>query len=158
MSAFGPDHDTGQAVPAPYRTSWKETMRSLLLRLIINSIALFIAIQAHIPGLRFDGDWTTLVVVAFIFGLVNALVRPLLFALTCPLLILTLGLFTFVINALMLLLTSWIAQQLNLGFVVDGLGAAFVGALVISIVSFILTMIVREDHHEDHRTPARARG
>ncbi len=120
-------------------------MRHLLLRLIINAIALFVATQAGIPGLRFDGDWKTIIVVAFIFGLVNALVRPILAFLTCPLIALTLGLFTFVINALMLALTGWIAQQLNLGFVVDGFAAAFVGALVITIVSFVLTMLIRDE-------------
>ncbi len=120
-------------------------MRHLLLRLIINAIALFVATQAGIPGLRFDGDWKTIVVVAFIFGLVNALVRPILAFLTCPLIALTLGLFTFVINALMLALTGWIAQQLNLGFVVDGFAAAFVGALITTLVSFVLTLLIRDE-------------
>lgn len=120
-------------------------MRQLLIRLIINAIALFVATQANIPGLRFDGDWKTIVVVAFIFGLVNALVRPILTFLTCPLIALTLGLFTFVINALMLALTGWIAQQLNLGFTVDGFAAAFIGALIITIVSFALTLLIRDE-------------
>ena len=123
-------------------------MRHLLLRLIVNAIALFAATQVGIPGLRFDGDWKTIVVVAFIFGLVNALIRPLLMLLTCPLVLLTLGLFTLVINALMLALTGWLAQQFNLGFVVDGFWAAFVGALVVSIVSWVLTLLIRdEDEH-----------
>jgi putative membrane protein len=126
-------------------------MVALLLRLIINAIALYAATVVGIPGLRFDGDWKTLVVVALIFGLVNALVRPLLTVLTCPLMILTLGLFTFVINALMLALTGWIAQQLNLGFLVDGFWAALVGSIVISIVSFVLTLFVRDGLNEHHR-------
>ena len=117
-------------------------MRHLLLRLIINAIALFAATQVGIPGLRFDGDWKTIVVVAFIFGLVNALIRPLLALLTCPLILLTLGLFTLVINALMLALTGWFAQQFNLAFVVDGFWAAFIGALVVSIVSWALALVV----------------
>ena len=123
-------------------------MRHLLLRLIVNAIALFAATQIGIPGLRFDGDWKTIVVVAFIFGLVNALIRPLLTLLTCPLVLLTLGLFTLVINALMLALTGWLAEQAHLGFVVDGFWAAFVGALVVSIVSWVLTLLIRdEDEH-----------
>ncbi len=128
-------------------------MIALLLRLIINAIALYAATVAGIPGLRFDGDWETLVVVALIFGVVNALVRPLLAVLTCPLMILTLGLFTFVVNALMLLLTGWIAQQLHLGFTVDGFWAALAGSIVISVVSFILTLLVRDelDGHHNHR-------
>lgn len=117
-------------------------MRNLLLRLIINAVALFAATQVGIPGLHFEGDWKTLVIVALIFGLVNALIRPLLTVLTCPLILLTLGLFTLVINAAMLALTGWIAEQLRLGFVVDGFWAAFVGALVVSIVSWALALLI----------------
>ena len=126
-------------------------MRHLLLRLIVNAIALFAATQIGIPGLRFDGDWKTIVVVAFIFGLVNALIRPLLTLLTCPLVLLTLGLFTLVINALMLALTGWLAEQAHLGFVVDGFWAAFVGALVVSIVSWALTLVVGGEHERKWR-------
>ncbi len=113
----------------------------LLIRLIINAIALYVA-TLFVPGLTFDGHWTTLAVVAFIFGLVNALVRPLLELLTCPLILLTLGLFTLVINALLLMLTGWVAGQLNLGFHVNDFVAAFIGALVISIISFLLNMFL----------------
>jgi putative membrane protein len=125
-------------------------MRNILIRLIINAVALYVATQVGITGLSFKGDWTTIAIVAFIFGLVNALVRPLLTILTCPLLMLTLGLFTLVINALMLALTGWIAAYFHLGFVVDGFWAAFLGALVVSIVSFVLTLFLREDN-EPHR-------
>ena len=130
-------------------------MRNILIRLIINAIALYVATQVGIPGLSFKGDWTTIAIVAFIFGLVNALVRPLLTLLTCPLLILTLGLFTLIINALMLMLTAWIAglPQLHLGFTVDGFAAAFLGALVVSIVSFVLTLLLHED--DDHNRQRR---
>ena len=128
-------------------------MRNILIRLIVNAIALYVATQVHIPGLSFDGTWTAMVIVAFIFGLVNALVRPLLTLLTCPLLILTLGLFTLIINALMLMLTGWIARlpQLHLGFSVDGFAAAFVGALVVSIVSFVITLLLHEDGESHNR-------
>ncbi len=130
-------------------------MRSLLLRLIINAVGLYVAAQI-VPGLSFErADWVTVVIVAFIFGLVNALVRPILTVLTCPLLILTLGLFTLIINALMLALTGWIAQRLHLGFTVDGFAAAFVGALVMSVISFALTMLVHEERRESDR-PRRA--
>ncbi len=123
-------------------------MRYLILRLIINAIALFVATQIGIPGLSFEGNWVTMVVVAFIFGLVNALIRPLLTLLTCPLIILTFGLFTLIVNAVMLALTGWIAGQARLGFTVDGFWAAFVGALVVSIVSWALSLFIREDRHE----------
>jgi putative membrane protein len=126
-------------------------MRHLLLRLIINAIALFAATQVGIPGLRFDGDWKTIAVVAFIFGLVNALIRPLLTLLTCPLVLLTLGLFTLIINALMLALTGWFAEQFHLGFVVDGFWAAFVGAFVVSVVSWALTLVVGWENEHKRR-------
>ena len=118
-------------------------MGYLLIRLLINAVALYAATRV-VPGLAFDGHWTTIVLVAFIFGLVNALVRPVLEVLTCPLIILTLGLFTFIVNALMLLLTGWIADQLSLGFHVAGFMPALIGALVISIVSFVLNLVAAE--------------
>jgi putative membrane protein len=117
-------------------------MRHILLRLIINAIALYVATQVGISGLAFTGDWTTIALVAFIFGLVNALIRPLLTILTCPLIVLTFGLFTFVVDAVMLALTGWIAEQLHLGFTVDGFWAAFLGALVVSVVSWALTLLI----------------
>lgn len=120
-------------------------MRNLVLRLIINAVALFAATQVGIPGLRFEGDWKTLVIVALIFGLVNALIRPLLTLLTCPLILLTLGLFTLIINAAMLALTGWIAEQLKLGFIVDGFWAAFVGALVVGVISWALALVIRDE-------------
>lgn len=128
-------------------------MRHILLRLIINAIALYVATQVGITGLSFTGDWTTIALVAFIFGLVNALIRPLLTILTCPLIVLTFGLFTFVVNAVMLALTGWIAERLHLGFVVDGFWAAFLGALVASIVSWALTLLIHgeEGHWQTRR-------
>ncbi len=122
-------------------------MTSLLLRLIFNAVGLYAATRL-VPGISFEGDWTTIVLVALIFGVVNALVRPVLELLTCPLIVLTLGLFVFIINALMLALTSWIAGQLNLGFTVDGFAAALVGAIVIGVVSFILSLVFRDEPRE----------
>jgi putative membrane protein len=89
--------------------------------------------------------------VALILGLVNAFIRPLLKFFTCPLIILTLGLFIFVINAAMLGLTSWVAGQLGIGFGVAGFGAAFWGALVISLVSLALTLLIRGEEKEKPR-------
>jgi putative membrane protein len=114
-----------------------------LIRWLINAAALWVAVQI-VPGVVYHGDWTYLLLVALVFGLLNALLRPLLTVLTCPLLILTLGLFTFVINALILLLTSAIARSLGVGFHVAGFWAAFWGALVVSIVSVLLSLFVRE--------------
>jgi putative membrane protein len=120
-------------------------MRNIILRLVVNAIALYAATQVGIPGLSFQGEWYTILVVALIFGLVNALIRPLLTLLTCPLIALTFGLFTFIINAVMLALTGWLAGQAGLGFKVDGFWAALIGALVVSIVSWALTLFLRED-------------
>jgi putative membrane protein len=85
--------------------------------------------------------------VAIIFGLVNAIVRPILRLLTLPLVVLTLGLFLLVLNALMLLLTEWIANQFDLAFHVDGFWSALLGALIITVVSFLIN-IVLPDRYE----------
>ena len=119
-------------------------MRNLLLRWVINAVALWVAASV-VPGVHNDGGWEVLFVVALIFGLVNALIRPLLTLLTCPLIILTLGLFTLVINAVMLWLASWLGRQAGLGFYVEGPWAAFLGALVVSIVSWVLSVFVRDE-------------
>ena len=119
--------------------------QKLLLRWLINAVALYVAAEL-VPGIQTDGGWQVLLLMALIFGLVNALVRPILKFLTCPLIMLTLGLFTLVVNALMLMLASWLGRQLGLGFYVAGFWpAAFLGALVISVVSFVLTMLIGDD-------------
>jgi putative membrane protein len=114
-----------------------------VIRLLINAAALWVAIQV-VPGVGYNGAPWSLLVVALVFGVLNAGVRPLLKLFTFPLLILTLGLFTFVINAFMLMLTSWVSNALNLGFHVSGFGSAFLGALVVSFVSFLLSLFVSD--------------
>jgi len=121
-----------------------------LLRLLINAAALWVATKI-VPGVTFSGEMGYLIVVALVFGLLNALVRPILTMLTCPLLILTLGLFTFVINAVILLLTSALSGKLGIGFHVDGFWAAFLGALVVSIVSILLSLVI-PDSRETRET------
>ena len=116
-------------------------MRHLLIRLIINAAALFIAVQL-IPGMQFTGGVGKLLLVALVFGLVNAVVRPVLTMLSCPLIVVTLGLFLLVINAAMLGITSWLSTRLDLGFHVDGFVAALLGGLVIGVVSTLLTLFV----------------
>lgn len=116
-----------------------------VVQLLINAGALYVAVLI-VPGLDFsfeaDGAWLKFLVLAFIFGAVNTLVRPILQLLTLPITVVTLGLFLVVINALMLLLTDAISDQLALGLVVQGFLAALFGAIVISIVGFILSMVV----------------
>jgi putative membrane protein len=116
---------------------------SFIIRLAINAAALWVAVQI-VPGVSFAGSIWSLLLVALVFGVLNASVRPLLKLFTFPLLILTLGLFTFVINAFMLMLTSWASNALDLGFHVTGFGSAFLGALVVTFVSFLLSMFVRD--------------
>ena len=122
----------------------------LLLRWLINAVALYVAAEL-VPGIQTDGGWQVLLLMALIFGLVNALVRPILKFLTCPLIMLTLGLFTLVINALMLQLASWLGRQLDLGFYVKNFWAAILGALVISVVSFVLTMLIGDDDKDKNK-------
>lgn len=114
-------------------------MRSLLLHWILNAAALWVA-AALIPGLDFTGGLGRLLLVAAVFGVVNSTIRPLLTILTCPLIVVTLGLFTLVINALMLLLTGWLSESWNLGFSVSGFWSAFFGGLVVGLVSVILSL------------------
>ncbi len=122
----------------------------LLARLSINAAALWVAIRL-VPGISYEGDWPLLFFVALVFGVLNALVRPVLMVLTFPFLIVTLGLFTFVLNGLMLWLTSAISGAIGLGFQVDGFWTAFVGALVVSAVSFALSLFVASGRSERRR-------
>ena len=113
------------------------------IRLLINAAALWIATQI-VPGVAHTGPWTSLLLVALVFGVLNAIVRPILKLLTCPLIVLTLGLFTFVINAVMLWLTSAVSESLGIGFHVAGFGPPVLGALVVTIVSVLLSVFVSD--------------
>lgn len=114
-----------------------------VIRLLVNAGALYVATRL-VPGVTFDGSWTALFGVALVFGFVNAFVRPVAKLLTFPFIIVTLGLFIVVINGLMLWLTSRLSAVLGLGFHVAGFWAALFGALVVSIVSVLLSMMVGE--------------
>ncbi len=112
-----------------------------LLRLLATAAALWVAVVL-IPGISYTGGALGLLGVALVFGFVNAVIRPVLKVLTCPLVVLTLGLFVFVLNAFLLWLTSEIAQAFGIGFDVDGFIAALVGALIVGIVSTVLNLFV----------------
>jgi putative membrane protein len=121
-------------------------MMKFAIRIVINAVAIWVATLV-VGGITIQHDDTrsmvlTLLVVALIFGVVNAVIRPVIKILSLPLLILTLGLFTFVINALMLLLTSWLSHKFHLDFSVSGFFSALLGALVISVVSFLISLAV----------------
>jgi putative membrane protein len=119
-------------------------MTRFILRWIINAVAIFLAIR-FVPGISMGGGWLAIVWIALIFGLVNAFLRPLLKLLTCPLIILTLGLFTLIINTFLLWLTAQIGQMFGLQMTIAGFWPAFLGGLVISIVSIVLSMILRDE-------------
>jgi putative membrane protein len=116
-------------------------VRTLILHWILNAAALRAA-AAIVPGLEFHGGIGRLLLVAAVFGIVNSTLRPLLTILTCPLIIITLGLFTLVINALMLLVTGWLSESWNLGFTVMGFWPAFWGGLVVGLVSMVLSLLL----------------
>ena len=120
-------------------------MGKFVLRWLVNAVALYVAARI-VPGIELGDNVVVVLGVALVFGLVNALIRPLLKLLTCPLIILTLGLFTLVINAVMLLLTSALSRAVGLTFFVDGFWPAFWGALIVSLVSLAITFLLREDH------------
>jgi putative membrane protein len=112
-----------------------------ILRLLVTAAALWVAVSL-VPGITYAGPWHHLLLVALVFGVVNAIVRPIILTLTCPLVLLTLGLFVFVLNGLMLLLTGALATALGINFHVDGFLAAIIGALIIGVVSTVLNIFV----------------
>jgi putative membrane protein len=116
-------------------------VQSLLLHWILNAAALWAA-ASIVPGLEFTGGVPRLLLVSAVFGVVNSTLRPLLTVLTCPLIVLTLGLFTLVINALMLLVTGWLSESWKLGFTVTGFWSAFWGGLVVGLVSMLLALVL----------------
>ena len=122
----------------------------ILIHWLITSVALVVAAWL-VPGIRVEREaWTIFAAMAVILGLVNAIVRPLLKVMSYPLIILTLGLFVLVINGLTLWMASAIAVRwFHVGFYVDGFAPAFIGALIVSIVSVILTAILAPKRSED---------
>jgi putative membrane protein len=119
-----------------------------LVRWLVNAAALWVA-TAIVPGVSYSGGPLLLLGVALVFGVVNAVIRPVAKILTFPIIILTLGIFALVINGLMLMLTSALSSALGLGFHVRGFWAAFWGALVVSLVSTILSLFIRDSRTED---------
>ncbi len=112
-----------------------------IVQTLINAAALYVAVLL-VPNLEFTGDWWKLLLVAFIFGLINTFLRPVLRILTLPITIMTLGLFLLVINAVLLLLTGEISRELDLGFSVRDFLAALLGSIVISLVGFALSSAI----------------
>ena len=113
-------------------------MAYLLIRWLINTLALFLLVQV-VPGFH-AGSWTTLAIAALVLGLLNAIVKPVLFVLTFPLTLVTLGLFLIILNGIILELTAWLVP----GFRIDSFGWACVGAIVLGLISLVTNRIGRE--------------
>lgn len=121
-------------------------MRDFLVRLLITALALWVAVQL-VDGIVFTGTPLALLGVALVFGVVNAVLKPILTILTCPLILVTLGLFTLVLNAILLLATARLSQALGLGLAVHGFWPAFWGGLLIGISSTVLVAVTRDREH-----------
>jgi len=117
---------------------------TFILRLLVNAAALWVATRI-VDGVVFTGDTVTLLAVALVFGIVNAIVKPVTKVVTFPLIVFTLGLFLLIINALMLTLTSKVSSWFGLGFHVRGFWAALLGGLVVSVVNGVLWMAIGDD-------------
>jgi len=118
-----------------------------IIRLLINAVGLYAAVYLLGGTYIFpeSTNWISFLWLALIFGLVNAIIRPLLMAVSCPILILTLGLGTLLINTAMFWLAGVIGTQFGVGFTVNGFVGAFLGALVVSVVSFILSLFFNKN-------------
>jgi putative membrane protein len=119
-------------------------MTKFILRWVINAIALFAAVSL-VSGISLQGSWTSILWLALIFGLINAFLRPLLKLLTCPLIFLTLGLFTLLINTFLFWLTGQVGQNFGVGFTVAGFWPAFLGGLIVTVVSVIMSLILKDE-------------
>jgi putative membrane protein len=123
----------------------------IVIRWLVTLAALIVALWI-VPGIRVDGNaYLAVAVMAVVLALVNAFIRPVLRFLSCGAIILTLGLFLLVVNALTLWLASWIVQNwFELGFVVDGFWPAFWGGIIISVVSFLINLLLPEEDERRH--------
>jgi putative membrane protein len=120
-------------------------MNKFLIRWIINSLAVWAAVY-FVPGINWTNDWISIIVLGLILTLVNILIRPLAKLVGCLPIILTLGLFTLVVNAFLFWLTGQIGLAFGMGFTVDGFWPAFLGGLVVSVVSLVMGMFLRDKH------------
>jgi len=115
-------------------------MAYLFLKIMINSLAIAAAVKI-VDGITFTGEWWKMIIVGAVFGVVNSFLKPLLTLFTLPLIVLTLGLFTLIVNTLMLIITVELSEPLQLGLRIIDFWAAFKGALIISIVSMLLSWL-----------------
>jgi putative membrane protein len=120
-------------------------MSPFLIRWVINTLALYVAI-AIVPGITAESTrWFALLILGLIFGLLNAVLRPILKLLTCPLYMVTLGLFGLILNTFLFVLTGWLGSKFHFGFTVSSFWAALLGAIVTSVVSYVLTLLFKDE-------------
>ncbi len=125
-----------------------------IIRWAINAVALYVAVILLSPRfIQWSGNWLDIIWLALIFGLVNAILKPPFKVISCLLILLTLGLFTLVINTLLFALTGWIGNQFHVGFtLVDPwFWSAFLGALVTTVISGFLNMLLRDELRHSRR-------
>lgn len=115
-----------------------------LVKLVVYAAAVWLAVRV-VDGLEFDGTWVALAGIAVVLAVVNAVVKPILTVLSLPLIILTLGIFLLVVNAMSLAVTIWLSRQLDLGLASEGFGSTFLGAIVISVVVWLAEAIVKDE-------------
>lgn len=115
-----------------------------LVKLVVYAAAVWLAVRV-VDGLEFDGTWVALAGIAVVLAIVNAVVKPILTVLSLPLIILTLGIFLLVVNAMSLAVTIWLSGQLDLGLTSEGFGSTFLGAIVISVVVWLAEAIVKDE-------------
>lgn len=128
-------------------------MPKFIWKWLVNALALYVAI-AFVPGIQQqgDGNWTNLLWLAAIFGLLNALLKPVLTILSCPLILLTFGLYILVINTAMFWLAGLIGSNFNVGFTVDGFWTAFLGALVTSVINLFFSGLFNDDDKKKRKS------
>jgi len=125
-------------------------MQKFLIRLAINAVALYAALTImEGNGVTLvNNTWLNIFILAFIFGVINATLKPLMMVLGCPFLILTLGLGTLLINTALFALAGWIGNLFQVGFTVSGFWPAFLGALIVSVVSFLLGLVFKPEKNK----------
>jgi putative membrane protein len=110
----------------------------LIVRILINALSIAAAVKI-VDGITFSGEWWKMILIGGVFGIVNAFIKPVVTFFTLPLIVLTLGLFTLIINTLMLLLTAGLSEPFSLGLQISGFWPAFKGGVIVSIVSMLLS-------------------
>ena len=125
-------------------------MTYLILRIMINALSIAAAVKL-VDGITFAGQWWKMIIIGAVFGIVNSLIKPVVTFFTFPLIILTLGLFTLIVNTLMLIITVGLSEPLSLGLQINGFWSAFKGAVIISIVSLLLSWLTGLKNIKHHR-------